>query len=95
MVLNLDISLGNLLTIASFIAGGFWFITSMRNGVDMMSLRLSTVEVEVKKLAEILITLGKYEERFLRLERDITDLRHGVGYIVSPPKRPAGPLERT
>jgi hypothetical protein len=95
VVLNLDISLGNLLTIGSFIAGGFWFVTTMRGAVDMMALRLSTVEVEVKKLAEVLITLGKYEERFLRVERDITDLRHGVGFIVSPPKRPGGPLERT
>jgi hypothetical protein len=86
-MLNLDISLGNVLTIASFMIGGLWFISTMRGAVDMMALRLSTVETEVKKLAEVLITLGKYEERFTRLERDINDLRHGQGYIITQRKR--------
>lgn len=87
-MLNLDISLGNLLTIASFIAGGLWFIQTMRGAVDMMALRLTTVESEIKKLADILVTLGKYEERFLRIEAEVNDLKHGNGFVVPPPVRP-------
>ena len=82
------VNLGNVLTIGSFIGGGVWFIITMRNAIDVLGIRLTHVEEsnedqkeEIKKLAQVLITLGKYEERFLRVDSQIDDLRHGRGII--------------
>jgi hypothetical protein len=88
-MIDLSVNLGNLLTIASFIIGGIVFVMSMRNMLSLVELRLKALEtsnenqnIEIKKLSEILITLGKYEERFLRIEGMIDDLRHGRGIIL-------------
>jgi hypothetical protein len=102
VVLNLDISLGNLLTIASFAGGGLWFIVRLQAAIDtmatrfdVMAVRLTSVETEIKKLTDILVTLGRYEERFLRLEREIDDLRHGRGFITNHQGQSgAGPLSQ-
>lgn len=84
----LTVNLGNILTITSFLLGGIWFINTMRNAIDLLTLRLGTLEEtsrdqrkEIQKLADVLVTLGKYEERFLRVEGMIDDLRHGRGII--------------
>ena len=82
------VNLGNILTIVSFLLGGIWFISTMRNSIELLAQRLTQVEasnedqrLEIKKLGEILVTLGKYEERFLRVEGHIDDLRRGRGFI--------------
>jgi hypothetical protein len=88
-MIDLSVNLGNLLTIASFIIGGIVFVMSMRNMLSLVELRLKALEtsnenqnIEIKKLSDILVTLGKYEERFLRVEGMIDDLRHGRGIIL-------------
>jgi len=88
MVLDLSINVGNILTMALFILGGLGFIYSMKSMITTIDLRLINVEKsniaqneELKKLTQVLITLGRYEERFLRLEGMIDDLRHGRGFI--------------
>jgi len=87
-MIDLSINLGNLLTIASFVIGGVVFIMQMRSMISLVELRLKALEtsnenqnLEIKKLGDILVTLGKYEERFLRIEGMIDDLRHGRGLI--------------
>lgn len=84
----LTVNLGNILTIVSFLIGGLWFITTMKSSIEMLSIRLLTIEEisrdqrkEIQKLADILVTLGRYDERFLRVEGMIDDLRHGRGII--------------
>lgn len=84
----LTVNLGNILTIASFLVGGMWFISTMKNSIELMSLRLVNLETvsrdqkkEIQKLADILVTLGRYEERFLRMEGMIDEIRHGRGII--------------
>ena len=85
----LSVNLGNILTILSFLGGGVWFIAAMKNAIFGLSMRLTYVEAsnvdqkeEIKKLSQILVTLGRYEERFLRVEGVIEDLRHGRGLIM-------------
>ena len=84
----LVVNLGNVLTIASFIVGGMWFISTMKNSIELLIIRIGNLETahkeqktEVKKLADVLITLGRYEERFLRVEGMLDDLRHGRGFV--------------
>lgn len=84
----LHVNLGNILTILSFIGGGIWFISTMRTAMELLSMRMTGIErlvtgqaEELKKLTQVLITLGRYEERFLRLEGMLDELRHGKGFI--------------
>ena len=85
-------NLGNILTILSFLVGGVWFIASVKGVIELTNtktnMRLNSLEQstqdqkeEIKKLAQILITLGRYEERFLRVEQMLDDLRRGRGMI--------------
>jgi len=87
-MLDLSINLGNILTILSFVAGGLVFVMTIKNSIGLIDVRLVSLErsnenqnLEIKKLGDILVTLGKYEERFLRVEGMIDDLRHGRGLI--------------
>lgn len=88
----LHVNLGNILTILSFLVGGVWFIASVKGVIELTNtktnMRLNSLEQstqdqkeEIKKLAQILITLGRYEERFLRVEQMLDDLRRGRGMI--------------
>jgi prefoldin subunit 5 len=88
MTLDLSINLGNLLQIAAFIGGGFYFVMSMKSAISLMGQRLTSLErsnelqnSEIKKLGDVLVTLGRYEERFLRVEGMVDELRHGRGMI--------------
>lgn len=85
---DLSINLGNLLTIFAFLCGGLSFVFMMRNMISSLNYRMGLMEEtnkmlsqDIKKLQDILVTLGKYEERFLRVEGMIDDLRHGRGII--------------
>ena len=87
-IIDLSINLGNLLTIASFLVGGIVFVMMIKATMQVIDVRLSAVEdsniqqnLEIKKLADILVTLGRYEERFLRMENMIDDIRRGRGFI--------------
>ena len=89
MIFDLSINLGNVLTIGAFVASGAFFLSSLKGTSKLLDLRLTALEksndnqsAQIEKLAGVLITLGKYEERFLRLEGMIDDLRHGRGIIL-------------
>ncbi len=68
------------------------FVVANKWGVKALSERMSLFEegmkatldahaAEIKKMTGVLITLGRYEERFLRIEGMIDDLRRGRGFI--------------
>ena len=82
------ITLGNVLEMVTMIAIGLGFIFGMRGALSSLGQRMNAVEKEVGKLVDVLITLGRYEERFLRNENDIWDLKHGKGFVTEIPQRP-------
>lgn len=86
------ITLGNVLEICTMVVLAVGFIYSMRGALQGLAQRMTAVETEIGKLTNILITLGKYEERFLRNESDIWDLKHGRGFVaeIPPNLRPRG-----
>jgi len=64
-MINFDwgISLGNFLTIASFLVGGLSFVWTLKSQIDSLSGRTSAMETELKKLVEVLIHQGRQDER--------------------------------
>lgn len=83
------INLGNILTIAGFIVGGWVFIWAMRSRLDVLTVEIRVLKensVEQNKqlieFAKALVSLARQEERVSALERRIDDLRHGKGWIT-------------
>jgi len=88
MIVDWTINLGNILTILSLVVCVIVFVVTLSGKIDVINIRIGNVEritveqtIEIKQLSAILITLGRYEERFLRLEKMVDELRHGVGLI--------------
>ncbi len=84
---EMTISLGNLLTILAFLIGGVGFVYTIRSDVRAQGDRLDAVEHELQKLSDILIALGRQDERLNAMDRRIDDMRRGEGFIVPPVKR--------
>lgn len=60
---------GNLLTILSFLGGGILFIASTRQQLFSLSERATEMELELKKLVEILVNQGRQDERMLAMDQ--------------------------
>jgi hypothetical protein len=78
----LNIDLGNLLTIFSFIFGGIAFAYTIRTDVGLINSklaftteRLESMEIEIKKISEILVSMARQDERLNAMEKRIAELR--------------------
>ena len=65
-----SISVGNLLTMAAFAAGGISFVVAVRRDVSVLSTRLTPIELSVSRMIDILEKLGRQDECLKALERD-------------------------
>jgi 3-methyladenine DNA glycosylase AlkD len=72
---DLTFSLGNALTILSFLVGGIYFVSQMKSDgklterrLEMIDSQFEDVKVELKKLAEIMVTLAQTNGRIDRVE---------------------------
>lgn len=82
MNINWSIDLGNLMAIASFLLTGIGFAYTIRESVKALLIRVGLLEHEIKKLSEILVALGRQDERLNAMDRRIDDLRRGKGFIL-------------
>jgi len=57
-------------------------VSNLDTRLEYLEAQNEDAKEEIKKLVQVLITLGKYEERFLRLEKTLDDLRHGDGWVL-------------
>lgn len=75
-MINFDwgISLGNFLTIGSFIIGGLGFVWTMKSQIDAIGSRTAAMEAELKKLVEVLIHQGRQDERLNSFDTRVTGL---------------------
>jgi hypothetical protein len=83
------ISIGNVLEIIVLVfalIGGYY---GLKNIISLLSLRMDAVEKEIAKLGTVLVQMGRYEERFLRIEDDIWDVKHGKGFVEQVSRRRA------
>ena len=85
-MLDLSVSLGNLLTIGTFLMGGVAFAYTIRTDVAMQAqritlmqegngMRLSNLESEVRTLRDVLVTLAQQGARLDILEEQIVEMR--------------------
>lgn len=81
----LNINLGNILTIVSFLIGGIAFAYTIKGDVkgigitvDSYGRRLEGIELEMRKISDVLVTLARQDERMNSLDRQILELKAAV-----------------
>jgi hypothetical protein len=81
MVIDYTITIGNLVEIASIIGGGLMVMITLRGDVANIKAEMGGIQLEVKKIGDVLITQADQNRRILHLEEDFRELRHGHGFI--------------
>jgi hypothetical protein len=81
MVIDYTITIGNLVEIASIIGGGLMVMITLRGDVANIKAEMGGIQLEVKKIGDVLITQADQNRRILHLEEDFRELRHGHGFV--------------
>lgn len=88
LMLEQSITVGNIIEIAVIAAGGLTVFTTMRNTVKNLNEKVDGIQLEIKKLSDILITqarfdvrLGGMEQRVSAHDRRLEELSHGEGFV--------------
>lgn len=83
------ITVGNIIEIASILAGGLTVFITLRNTVANIKTEVAGMQLEIKKLGEILVAqadirgeLKVLSTRIAATEEDIRNLRKGEGFIT-------------
>ena len=63
-----SVSVGNLLTILSFLIVATGTVYTLRGRVDAISNRLLSFEGEIRRLTDILVIQGRHEERMAAMD---------------------------
>ena len=63
MLESLGIRIGDVLTIIAFLGGGVGFVYTIRGRVDALSQQVIGMQLELKKLVDIMVMQGRHEER--------------------------------
>lgn len=82
--------LGDLIPLIGFLGGGIAFAYSVRGNVETLALKLGflteTVQKqsrEIERIAELITTVVRFEERLKNLRDDVEALKRGEGYIIT------------
>ncbi len=88
LMIEQTITVGNIIEIAAIIGGGITVFITLRNTVANIKDDVAGMQLEIKKLGEILIAQANIrgeikviESRMLAAEQDIRELRHGDGFV--------------
>jgi hypothetical protein len=81
MVIDYTITVGNLVEIASIIGGGILVMVTLRGDVANMKAEVGEIQVEIKKIGDVLINQADQNRRIIHLEEDVRELRHGRGFV--------------
>ena len=81
MVIEQTITIGNIIEIVSIIAGGITVFVTLRNTVSNIKDDVIGMQLELKKLADIVTKMAVTDVRLTNVEQDIRELRHGRGFV--------------
>lgn len=88
MVIDYTITVGNIIEIGSIIGGGvlvLWTlkadVNSLKSGAVSLREDFGEMQIEIKKIGEVLITQADQNRRIMHLEDDMRELRHGRGFV--------------
>lgn len=98
MAIDYTITIGNIIEIGSIVGGGIlvlWAlkadVSALKSGAQTLKNDFTQIQVEIKKLGDILVNLADirgeirvHDTRITAAEQDIRELRHGDGFVKGP-----------
>ena len=75
---NPTVDISSLITFFGFVIGGLSVVVTLRSEVRTLSGRILMMERELAKMAEILVAIGRQDERLNSLEMRLEDLRQAT-----------------
>lgn len=88
VMIEQTITIGNIIEIASILGGGLIVFVTLKSTVSNISDKVDGMQEEIKKLGEVLIAQGRFDEKLAGLDRRVSghdrqldELRHGDGFV--------------
>jgi hypothetical protein len=81
VVIDYTITLGNMVEIGSIVIGGLYALATIKSNVGMLKTEVGEMQVEIKKISDVLINQADQNRRIIHLEEDVRELRHGRGFV--------------
>jgi len=78
------ITIGNIVEIVAICAGGLTVFIMLRNTVANIKEDVSGMQIEIKKLSDVITKMAVTDVRLTNLEQDVRELRHGRGFVQGP-----------
>ena len=91
MALDLTVKLGDLLTMGGFLVGGMGAFFIVRGDLRMLTRTVELQGEELKEMKEVVRTQVTQNQRMDFLDKQIEDLRNGVGFKIHREFTSAGP----
>ena len=83
MILDMTVTLGNLLTIVGFILSGMMAFLAMRSDLRILNMQVESLDKRLQQLGNVVRDLAIQDQRISVIEEQIEDLRHGRGYVIA------------
>ncbi len=74
MLIDWTVRIGDVLTVASILGGGFWLVASSRVELKDHGDRLKEIELELRKQTDTLVALARQDQRLDDHERRLDRL---------------------
>ena len=73
-MIDWTISVGNILTGMGFILGAGGIVWALRSDVKILATRIGSIEIQILKVADVLVHIGRQDERLKSHERRLDKL---------------------
>lgn len=81
MTFDATINLGHILTFVGMVGGGFAAAIVLRGQVTEIIHRVSLIERELEKMTEVLVAIGRQDEKVAALDRRIDEIQRRCAMI--------------
>lgn len=84
IAIDYSITIGNMVEICSIVVGGLYALATIKSNVGMLKTEVGEMQIEIKKISDVLINQADQNRRIIHLEEDVRELRHGHGFVKGP-----------
>lgn len=84
VMIEQTITIGNIVEISSILGGGLVVFITLKSTVTNLKEDVALLQIEIKKLSDVITRMAVTDIRLTNLEQDIRELRHGHGWITGP-----------
>jgi hypothetical protein len=87
-VFDNTVNLGHILSLIGFIVAAIAAFSALKGKLSaieisnqMQTALIASIQAEIKELKNAMVIFGRLDERIIALQREVTELKHGKGYV--------------